>query len=97
MRRAALFTMLSVSRENAVTPPEFTFLLGVSKRGREYIATLGDNIGVSLLTKPSAAHGLTDMAMRQYKLSVSADEVYALCMTRGVKSGEFLRRKPYIE
>lgn len=97
MRRAALFTMLGVSRNDAVTPPKFTFLLGASRRGREYLASIGVNTGVSLITKPSAARGLSETAMRQYKLSVSADEVYALCMTRGVKSGEFLRRKPYIE
>lgn len=98
MRRAALFTMLGVSREDAVTSPEFTFLLGASRRGREYLSSFGESADFSLLTKPSTVYRLTtDTAKRQYKLSVSADEVYALCMTRGVKSGEFLRRKPYIE
>ncbi len=97
LRRAALFSLLGVKEKSVRMRPRFTLLLAVSKRGRAFLAENRKNEEIALLTKPSAGLELTGEAREQFELARRADEVYSLCMKRGVPSGEFLRRSAYVD
>ncbi len=98
LRRAALFSLIGVKESDVRTLPKFTLLLGASKKGREYLSeTRKAEDFYKIITKPADILSLPDEFKRQAELMIKADEVYSLCMKNPTKSGEFLRRSPYIE
>ncbi len=95
LRRAALFSVLGVTKDDVASKPRFTFLLAANERGRKILS--GMNGVFPVLTKPSDASGLDGTAKRQYALSCRADELFAACCDPSVPAGEFLKKTPYIE
>ena len=95
LRRAALFSVLGVTKDDVASRPRFTFLLAANERGRKILSCI--NGFLRILTKPSDASGLDGTAKRQYALSCRADELFAACCDPSVPAGEFLKRTPYIE
>ena len=97
LRRAALFTLMGVTEDDVKTPPRFTVLLGANERGREFLSEIRRTSSIKVLTKPSAGMDDADESFaRQYEMWKRADELYTLCMSNGVKKGEFLRRNAVI-
>lgn len=96
LRRAALFSYLGVDREAVSSRPEFTVLLALNERGRAFLSEVRKTKSIEVLVKPSAPQMLSERGALQYELWKRADELYALCMRRGVKRGEFLRRSPTV-
>lgn len=96
LRRAALYELLCVRREDVTSPPVLTQLLAASRRGREYLASKRRAVGIRILTKPSVVLE-SESEKCAAELMRRADELYLLCMRRQAVGGEFLRRSPYIE
>ena len=94
LRRAALFSLLGVKKEDLSVPPAFSFLLAADGRGTEYLSDLSPDIKV--LTKPSDVSDLSAAAKKQYELCRRADELFVLCSDPPSPAGELLRRSPFI-
>ena len=88
IRRTILADMLGV-REDPTGEPDFTVLLAANERGREYLAEIKKNAAIEIVTKPA------DAVSRGFAAETRADELYCLCA--GLRGGEMMRRKPYIE
>ena len=97
LRRAALFALLGVKREDVISSPEVTVLLGASKKGRQHLGAIRKNGKIKIITKPSDDTGCSKLSGTQLNLMRRSDELYSLCLHEKVPAGEFLRRAPYIE
>lgn len=96
LRRAALYELLCVRREDVSLAPAVTQLLAASRAGREYLSSRRRCGGMRIMTKPSFVPG-DERERRAAELIRRADELYSLCMRRETAGGEFLRRRPYID
>lgn len=97
LRRAALYELLGVKREDLYCSPEVTLLLGASEKGCRYLSSIRKNSLLRIITKPSDSADLSAAGLAQLEMIRRADELYSLCLVEGVPCGEFLRRRPYIE
>ena len=97
LRRSALFALLGVKRENVLSPPAVTVLLGASEKGRKYLGVIRKNSKIKIITKPSDDTGCSMVSGAQLNIMRRGDELYSLCLWEKVPAGEFLRRGPYIE
>jgi predicted nucleotidyltransferase len=97
LRRAALFALLGVMKDDVTRTPSVTVLLAASKKGREYLSSLRKAEGIRILTKPSDTAGLSEESVRQISLMRRADELYTLCLKEKTPAGKYLRKRPYIE
>ncbi len=93
LRREILFSLLGVG-ESYQTPPAFTVLLGADEVGRRYLRERGKAFTLPVITKPADTEGLSDTAVKQYRLHGAADAFYGLC--RGWRADEMIRRHPYM-
>ena len=95
-RRAALYTVLGVTEDDVRELPLFTVLLGANEKGREFLKETKKTRGINVITKPSEFVPADGIEKRQYETWKKADELYSLCLTDGVRRGEYLRRGPHI-
>lgn len=95
LRRAALYELLGVRREDVSAPPTLSVLLASSAVGRRYLSSVRRTMSIELLTKPSAVPS-GERAREAASLMRRADELYTLCLREGRPAGEFLRRVPYV-
>jgi predicted nucleotidyltransferase len=93
LRREILFSLLGVG-DAYQEPPAFTVLLGADERGRRFLREGGKMFTLPIITKPADTEGLSDVAVKQYRLHRAADECYALC--RGWRADELIRRHPFL-
>ena len=96
-RRAALFHMTDVTREELKQPPLFTHLLAASEKGCAYLSRIRRTAAVQILTKPSAAESLDEQSRAQYEKSCEADRLYTLCTQRVRPASEYVKRTPFIQ
>ena len=94
LRRAALYSMLGVSKKDLTVPPSFTYLLAANEKGRKYLSSLV-RPAIELITKPSDLNGVSDR--KQIALENRADELYSLCSDPPSEKGRFIKASPYIE
>ncbi len=95
MRREILFSILDVQREMSAENPQFTVLLAANEKGREYLRERGKSFAIPVITKPADGEVTDGTRTRQYKLQLSADELYALLINK--PAGEFVRKHPRIQ
>ncbi|MBR7181692.1 MAG: nucleotidyltransferase family protein, partial [Clostridia bacterium] len=79
IRRALLYILTGVTREDLVAPPAYLRLLGASARGREYLAKTRKSRTVPVVTKPADIAALGESAARARALSALAEGLYGLC------------------
>lgn len=94
LRRAMLFAVLGVRREDLAALPSYTCLLAANHRGRGFLASWrkNDTTPFALVTKPAAApHG------RQRDLGEGLDALYTLCLPKPHEAGWLCRKMPYVE
>lgn len=82
LRRALLYLLAGVTREDLLAPPAYLRLLGANERGREYLAGTRKTRTVPVVTKHSDIAALGACAARQCELSLVCDALYALCLPR---------------
>ena len=82
LRRAMLYLLSGVTREDLLSPPAYLRLLGANERGRAYLAETRKTRPVPVVTK-NAELDLTDVRVaRQHALEDVAHALYALCLPR---------------
>lgn len=98
IRRAILYILTGVMRNDLVREPAYTTLLGANKRGRDMLSELRrSEPRIPIITKPSDACSLEgEAAERQLALSLAADAIFTLALNRPSPNGEYIKRKPSI-
>ncbi len=93
LRRALLYGMLSVNREQLNAPPAYTQILAMSERGKEVLAAARRKTAIPLFNRPSAIHQLPE----GQKISLRADSIYSALLEQPSRPCDQLRYQPYRE
>jgi predicted nucleotidyltransferase len=84
IRRALLYLMAGVTREDLLTPPAYLRLLAANERGRAFLAETRKTRTVPVVTKPCDIAALGESAARARRLAAISDGLYALCLPEAV-------------
>ena len=95
LRRAALFALCSVSKEELFTDVLFTRVLGANEKGRSYLSALRKTADFPIISGNSQRKKLSDHALKQLLLSDFADSIYALCAEKDDPM-YFIKKNPVI-
>ena len=95
LRRALLFLLTGVKREELFAPPAYTRLLAANKTGRAFLSAVRKTADIPVVTSNA---GVPDFpaARRQEELAKKATSLYALCLPRPTSPAELLRQNPLI-
>ena len=80
IRRALLYLLAGVRREDLQAPPAYLRLLAANARGREYLGETRKTRTVAVTTKQADIAALGESAVRQRTLAAIADALYAICL-----------------
>ncbi len=80
LRRAMLYLLSGVTREDLLAPPAYLRLLGANERGREYLAGTRKTRTVPVITKNAELDLADARVARQHALEDVAHALYALCL-----------------
>lgn len=78
LRRAALFSLCSVSSEDIRQDVGFTRVLAADEKGRRYLSSIRKSCEIPVITNASDRFSLNGTALKQYLLSERADKLYTL-------------------
>ncbi len=95
LRRAALFSLLSVPQDALTERPRYLLLLAAGKIGRDYLSSHRRDFPLPVITKPSVPP-VDPNAASQYDRAVYADRLYTLCLRAVPHAGTYLKKMPYI-
>ncbi len=94
IRRAVLFAMTGVRREDLLKGVRYTSVFATNKRGCEWLSTLRKRErAIPIVTKPADA---AKVDARQYELSFAADSLFTLAMPQPREAGYFVRKSAAI-
>lgn len=99
LRRAMLFAMCKVRREDLFSLPSYTCLLAANACGRSILSAYGkrENKPFEIVTKPADASCLDSAeAARQWELSKKIEALYTFSLKKSAPTGQSVRKKPYI-
>ena len=91
IKRVILYSIFGVSDIFRRSLPEYTVLLGASRRGCDYLSSIRKTAKINIVTKPSNAPECV-----QTLLSQRADSLYTLLMPQTQKSDYFIKKSPFI-
>lgn len=91
LRRALLFGILGVTREDILRAPEYTTLLASSSRGREFLKSIRKTSQIEIITKPASAP-----ECRQTELSRRADTLFTLALPNPQDAAYTVRFSPFV-
>lgn len=96
IRRALLYLLSGVTREDLVAHPSYLRLLAASGRGREFLAATAKLRTVPVVTKQSEISTLGSAAARQRELSRVADGLYSLCFENPLSPHALQTKSPLL-
>ena len=97
IRRAILYSIFGITRDQIRETPMYTTVLGIGKEGGSILRGLKKTEGIEILTK-AADHGkLSGSAHRQFDVSAEADRFYTMLMGDVRKEEYFLSVTPYVK
>ncbi len=97
LRRAVLFAMCNVRKNDIKSLPAYTSLLAANERGRELLSTHRRAHGLSIVTKPADVSDINgDCAQRQRELELRLASIYNFCLENSLPTGRSMKKKPYI-
>lgn len=91
IKRVILYSLFGVSDTFRSSLPEYTVLLGASRRGCEYLSSIRKTAKINIVTKPSDA---PECVLTQ--LSHRADSLYTMLMPKTQRSDFFVKKSPSI-
>ena len=97
IKRALINIFFGVTSSDCKTLPAFTQVLGMNGIGMHLLKNSVVADGFKILTKPSNLRGLSDVAMRQKRLSDMADSVFELTKPEPKSGNSALKFTPYIK
>ncbi len=80
LRRAMLYLLAGVTREDLLCAPAYLRVLGANEQGREYLAKTRKNRTVPVVTKTGELDLTVCRVARQHALEDVAHALYALCL-----------------
>ena len=95
LRRAALYSLCSVTTNELSMPCSFTNLLGADSVGTAYLSSIRKSGNFPIITNNRDKRFLDNDSVLQYELSMFADSIYALCM-RNADPALFIKTQPVI-
>lgn len=96
LRRAIIFAMCGVLREDLNMLPAYTTLLASSERGRAYLSETRKTRTIPVLVRPADAMALEGAGeIRQLELSRAAEALYSLTLPRPRAAEDFMRHSPF--
>ena len=96
IRRALLYLLAGVKKEDIAAHPVYLRLLAANARGREFLNETMKRRTVHVVTKQADIAGIGVSAARQRELSLRADGLYALCFADTVTPHALQTAKPYL-
>lgn len=93
LRRALLYALFGITREQLNAPPAYTQILAMNERGQKVLAYARKHATIPLLTRPSGIHRFS----AEKKNSLRADSVYCALLERASRPCDILRYRPYRE
>lgn len=94
LRRAMLYLLSGVTREDLLVPPAYLRLLGANEKGREYLAKTRKTRPVSVVTKNSELNLADARVARQHALEDVCHALYALCLPVPTLPAELASKPP---
>ena len=94
IRRALLYLLSGVTREDLLAPPSYLRLLAANERGRAFLAKTRKTRTVPVVTKPCDIEALGESAARARRLAAIADGLYALCLPKAVTPASLMTEPP---
>ncbi|MBR7111555.1 MAG: nucleotidyltransferase family protein [Clostridia bacterium] len=96
IRRALLYLLAGVRREDLTAHPVYLRLLAANAKGREFLAKTAKIRTVHVVTKPSDIAALGPAAVRQSELARIADGLFSLCFRETLTPHALQTAKPYL-
>lgn len=96
IRRALLFLLAGVQKEDLWAPPAFLRLLAANEKGLAFLGKTRKTRTVSVLTRKAAADKLGVAARRARELARISDGLYALCFPKPVTPAELQTAPPSV-
>lgn len=97
IRRATLFSFLGVTSSDVKTLPRYTQVLAMDTIGSKALKSIKKSSSLSIITKPSVTKGLDDIALKQKRLSDTADSVFQLTKPQMTSGAYHLTFTPYVK
>ena len=94
IRRALLYLMAGVTREDLLAPPSYLRLLAANERGRIFLSETRKTRTVPVVTKLSDVAALGESAMRARRLAAISDGLYTLCLSDAVTPAALATESP---
>ena len=91
LRRAILFGILGVKRDDILRAPEYTTLLASSARGREFLSSIRKTNRIEIVTKPANAP-----ECRQTELARRAEALFTLALPNPEDAAYLMRFSPHV-
>ena len=97
LRRAVLFAMCNVRKNDIKNLPVYTTLLSANETGRALLGAHKKRDGMPVITKPADVLELSgEAAERQRELDAKLSSIYNFCLGVSAPSGQSMKKKPYI-
>ena len=97
IKRATLFSFLGVTSSDVKTLPRYTQVLAMDTIGSKALKSIKKSSSLSIITKPSVTKGLDDIALKQKRLSDTADSVFQLTKPQITSGAYHLIFTPYVK
>ncbi len=94
LRRALLAAFFGITKDELNAKPSYTQILGMTNRGRSFLARVRKITKISLLTKPADYRLLPPLSRSAAARAMRADAAYASLLAVPIAPSEFLRRSP---
>ena len=96
IRRALLYLLAGVKKEDLMAHPVYLRLLAANARGREFLAVTAKTRTVHVVTKQADIAALGAPAARQHALEHVANGLFALCFDGTLTPHALETQKPYL-
>ena len=96
IRRALLYLMAGVTREDLLAPPAYLRLLAANERGRIFLSETRKTRTVPVVTKLSDVAALGESAARARRRAAISDGLYALCLSDAVTPAALASEPPLV-
>ena len=96
IRRALLYLMVGVTREDLLAPPAYLRLLAANEKGREFLSETRKTRTVPVVTKPCDIAELGERAARARRLAAISDGLYALCLPKAITPAVLATEPPFM-
>lgn len=95
LRRALLYGLFGVKREDLNAPPAYTQLLAMTKNGQKILSSIRRTAKITILTKPADYKAMNATAQTAAELSLRADSLYCALFPSPTPASDLLRYSPW--